>query len=763
MAWPTVTNTFAAGTRAIASKVNQNFTDLKNAIGGTYDLASANYTILDTDGYRYILVTTGSSDRTVTLPTVADNEDRVITIVKIDSGAGQVIVDGEGAETIDGEANYTISDQYGSVTVKSNGSAWYKIYGGAAGTGGASGRNYLEDWFDASKNIGTVTNGLGNNLDTSDRTGDKTTWGSSDTSLLTIARSTSSPLRQTYSYLITEAGSSSGAFIESPLFSLDAVDLGKPVTVSFDCADNAVSDDYQVYICRYDNNDVLKERIPIAGTASATSPYSARIPTGTTKFQGFFIAGSTSTDQYALRIVSNSNSAASIKIDSLYVGPEKVVQGAGISDWVIFTPTINNDGSNSTRTNAARWRRVGDSMELQLYLPWTGAGAAATLSMVLPNSLTADSSKFSTANSTVGVTDWFDNGVGIKTGGTHLASTTTISFSLDGGTADMQGSVFASGDVLRATAIVPIVGWSSNVTMADRAVEEYAYNSTTTATDDTGTSNLANGAGGVVFQNFTPSSGNYISKRVRFNGSASPTDRYILEVSDEDAVQWVEPGCQLATYTINPYAYNGIEHVGMGVRVNTDSYGNTDVVVIFGRYRAGSSGSYVDWSAVATAGFRWRVRKVSGGAAVGYPISARNIVGDTTGTTVPAGYIGEIKEVTGTATPTTGSFSVSAALTLDAGVWDIRLMVVSINNAASTTSGLLASISSGSSTATAENINAYSYAQFGKDVSSTIGGSGFIEIPVSIASTTNYYAKFLAYGANYSSALSYRFYARRIA
>jgi len=73
---------------------------------------SADYTLLDGD-VNVVFVTTGASDVTVTLPTAADNSDRIVTVKKVDDGAGTVIIDGEGAETIDGETTVVISAQYG--------------------------------------------------------------------------------------------------------------------------------------------------------------------------------------------------------------------------------------------------------------------------------------------------------------------------------------------------------------------------------------------------------------------------------------------------------------------------------------------------------------------------------------------------------------------------------------------------------------------------------------------------------------------------
>lgn len=91
--------------------------------------ASADYTVLDNDGYRHVQVTTGASAVTVTLPTAADNTDRIITISKVDSGAGAVTIDGEGAETIDGAASRLLYGQYNDVTLVCSGSQWFTLGG----------------------------------------------------------------------------------------------------------------------------------------------------------------------------------------------------------------------------------------------------------------------------------------------------------------------------------------------------------------------------------------------------------------------------------------------------------------------------------------------------------------------------------------------------------------------------------------------------------------------------------------------------------
>lgn len=104
-----------------------------------HSVSSANYTVTDTDGYDTILVTTGASDRTITLPTAADNNGREITIQKVDTALGIVIVDGEGAETVAGFSTYKVPLVNDYIKVVCDGSNWYVV-----------GKNDTSVWIDPS-------------------------------------------------------------------------------------------------------------------------------------------------------------------------------------------------------------------------------------------------------------------------------------------------------------------------------------------------------------------------------------------------------------------------------------------------------------------------------------------------------------------------------------------------------------------------------------------------------------------------------------
>lgn len=127
--------------------VNLDFQNDNTAGNDDYRPESANYTITDSDNARVVAVTTGSTTRTVTLPTAADNENRIITIKKVDSGTGLVTVDGEGAETIDGFSTWTLYTHGEAVEIICDGSNWQIL----TITDG--------QWADANLSIANGTNG----------------------------------------------------------------------------------------------------------------------------------------------------------------------------------------------------------------------------------------------------------------------------------------------------------------------------------------------------------------------------------------------------------------------------------------------------------------------------------------------------------------------------------------------------------------------------------------------------------------------------
>lgn len=73
----------------------------------------------------FIDVTTGGTNRTVTLPTVASaGAGFVLIIAKEDAGVGQIVIEGAGAETVNGAANVNVVAQFDAAILICTGTAW---------------------------------------------------------------------------------------------------------------------------------------------------------------------------------------------------------------------------------------------------------------------------------------------------------------------------------------------------------------------------------------------------------------------------------------------------------------------------------------------------------------------------------------------------------------------------------------------------------------------------------------------------------------
>lgn len=94
---------------------------------GVTTITNGNYAILTTDGFNTFQFSTGSSNRTLTLPTAAGNINRIFRVEKIDNGTGQVqivgTINGSSASTTLNALNY----QYGACTIYCDGTSFYYI------------------------------------------------------------------------------------------------------------------------------------------------------------------------------------------------------------------------------------------------------------------------------------------------------------------------------------------------------------------------------------------------------------------------------------------------------------------------------------------------------------------------------------------------------------------------------------------------------------------------------------------------------------
>jgi hypothetical protein len=93
--------------------------DITNAVA----TLTANTTIV-VDTHETVYGNSAGSDITFTLPTAVGISGRRFRFMRINSGAGNVIIDGAGSETINGALTYTLTNQYQYLEIESDGSNW---------------------------------------------------------------------------------------------------------------------------------------------------------------------------------------------------------------------------------------------------------------------------------------------------------------------------------------------------------------------------------------------------------------------------------------------------------------------------------------------------------------------------------------------------------------------------------------------------------------------------------------------------------------
>lgn len=180
-----------------------------------------------------------------------------------------------------------------------------------------------------------------------------------------------------------------------------------------------------------------------------------------------------------LTIESTSSSAAAIRVADAYVGKittTGTVQNS--SDWTSFTPT----GSwSSNTTYSGKWRKVGDTMEVSVYVSMSGAPSSGSLTVNLPSGYTIDTNKrtFSQFNSVVGKGGLATSGNAaqypVQVVYNNTTSVNVAQLATDTGSNPKpvnQGSpvtptspvTLGSGSIIELTFEVPISGWTSSST-----------------------------------------------------------------------------------------------------------------------------------------------------------------------------------------------------------------------------------------------------------------------------------------------------------
>lgn len=493
-----------------------------------------------------------------------------------------------------------------------------------------------------------------------DNSSDAGDWGVVNATATTNITATNNPLAGTIDSSIAIASSTLNGYARYRFSMPSALKQRKLKLEWYQIASSLTSGAYKVEV--WTNSDVTGNynpanytELPLSTDSSGTSS----IPNLNGKYSTTF--DTNGSDYYEIRIVRTAASAATIYIANVVCGPGIQPQGAVVGEWqkyadadVALYGSTTNPTVSYTRKDGY-YRRVGDSLEIQLnYLVSAWSSGSGSLYVGLPAGLTIDGTKLKASGNsdgTVGTASWYDSSAGVvilcSARVNTFSSVNRITLWANNTGGELQISQFGT-DQLSVKCTVPIAEWagSGTVQLAQNDVE-YAWNSD--ETNATNTSAFSYGPSGVTFPNITTNAA--ATKRVRFQTPIQSTDVLVLEYFDptSSTSQW-QPLAQRM-----PYIAQGAFSYG----ITLSPVSSTDVNINFqGGGATTTNTTYAQngqlFSDYRTAGWKWRLKKMSAGAAVGFGIvspgvsaglvSASGLPGNTTGNAIASGYVGQSTE-----------------------------------------------------------------------------------------------------------------------
>lgn len=292
----------------------------------------------------------------------------------------------------------------------------------------------------------------------------------------TITASTSTPLAGKSSGILTHTAANLQGEGVSMDFVLEPKAQGKVVSLTsvyrvnsgtYSGGTSSTDSDVEVYIYNKDTSTIIQ-------------PAGYKLDGGVTGYNynvaATFQSDTTSTNyRLILHFPNTTATAFSLKFDDWKISVNPKPQGAVLTDWIPYTPSITGVG---TATGVAFWwKREGDSLAIKGFFT-TGTPTGASVTMTLPNGLAVDPSKFSSVQ-LVG-----DSWRNLATASTRkrfklysaAAGPTVLVWASDdyttaaGPTAGIAGTTaFAASEGQYVEAFnIPIAGWSSTVQTSDQ-------------------------------------------------------------------------------------------------------------------------------------------------------------------------------------------------------------------------------------------------------------------------------------------------------
>jgi len=370
------------------------------------------------------------------------------------------------------------------------------------------------------------------------------------------------------------------------------------------------------------------------------TPEVTAIPAADGTFTTSFDSGTTATLSLVIRATADMTTATGIVISDVIVGPGQIVQGAAVGPWNNYSSVLTSTGSTpvfgTLSINEARWRRVGDTMEIsyQARQSATGTTGSGAYLWPIPTGYTIDTSKLSTVANSAGPSVGPASAIVGTTGYTGFVTpwdTTRLSIVVGNETTAVQNVGPGGGFGLTSTAIVqfaftatvPIAEWAgSGINLGSNDIE-YASNTSTSDADDS--TSFGYGPAGSVVPTVAASATTAVrTKRVRFQTPIQSTDNLEVEIQESGTGAWLPLTANdhyLPVMFQTPTLY--------GITIRHVSGTTTDIDVCFSRGGRLSSGAFgvagSDYPRNATD--RYRVVKSKAGAAVGFGLASATQAG----------------------------------------------------------------------------------------------------------------------------------------
>jgi hypothetical protein len=263
---------------------------------------------------------------------------------------------------------------------------------------------------------------------------------------VTWTRSTSSPLRGSAEFLFTKDAANRQGEGVSYDFTIDSADQGKVLNINFDYAVRSgtyASSDLTVYIYDVTNSLVIQPGGYTVQSAVAALPMK--------QIATFQTAINSTSYRLILHVASTSASAYTVGFDNFVVGPQSIVNGTPVTDWVLtsgFTPSV---GFGTTTLSSIWTKRNGDSTEVRGYFK-AGTLAASEARLDLPSGFLIDLTKMTSTTAVQRVGTW-----------QRIRNGATVQISSQDGEGPIYFNGANSGGVYFSTATASDVLTNSNV------------------------------------------------------------------------------------------------------------------------------------------------------------------------------------------------------------------------------------------------------------------------------------------------------------